>query len=194
MVMPNIQTLLSNLISGDDTLAEAAAVEIGTLGVDAIPDLQELHSSSDADIRWWVTRTLALITDSLASTLLLESLRDTDSAVRQCAALALKEQPTRAAIPDLIAALDDPDRLLSRLAADALIAAGGEAVPALIEILESGEQRSQGEAARALALIEDEQAIPVMFEVWERGSSLVQHWIEEGFERMGVGMTFFQPK
>ncbi len=175
-------------------MAEAAAIEIAAFGREALPALESLLASENADHRWWFTRTLALIADPRASTMLLESFQDTDVAVRQCAALALKEQPTPEAIPALIIALDDTDRLLSRLAGDALIAQGEVAVPALIEILEKGEQRQQGDAARALALIGDTRAIPVMFEVWERGSILVQHWIEQGFERMGVGMTFFNPE
>lgn len=192
--MPNLQPIISKLTSGDDALAEAAAIEIAAFGSEALPALESLLASENTDLRWWLTRTLALITDPRASTLLLESLQDADVAVRQCAALALKEQPTPEAIPALITALDDTDRLLSRLAGDALIAQGEAAVPALIEILEKGGQRQQGEAARALALIEDTRAIPVMFEVWERGSILVQHWIEQGFERMGVGMTFYHPE
>jgi len=182
------------LISGNDEQAEVAAVEIAAFGVDALPALEELHASTDVDNRWWVTRTLALITAPRASSVLLESLQDKDVTVRQCAALALKEQPTPKAIPLLIDALNDPDRLLSRLAADALIATGDAAIPSLLEILRNGEQRSQGETARALALIGDTRAIPVMFEVWENSSSLVQHWIEQAFERMGVGMQFFRPE
>ncbi len=195
--MSNLQDLISILISGEDEAedaAEAAAIEIAVFGNDALPALEELHASPKADSRWWATRTLALIADPRASTMLLESLKDTDPAVRQCAALAFREQPAPEAIPALVVALDDPDRMLSRLVADALIAAGDAAVPALIEVLKNGEQRAQGEAARALALIGDTRAIPVMFEVWENSSSIVQYWIEEGFRRMGVGMTFFTPE
>jgi HEAT repeat protein len=189
-----LESLIIDLVSGDDALAEAAATEIGKLGAVALPSLQELLASSDADVRWWATRTLALIADPRASALLLEGLGDPNMAVRQCAALALKAQPTPEAIPALIAALDAPDRLLSRLAGDALVAVEEAAVPALIETLEKGDQLAQGEAARALALIGDTRAIPVMFAVWEHGSALVQHWIEEAFDRMGVGMTFFSPE
>ncbi len=192
--MPNFQSLISNLISGDDDVAEATALEISAFGSDALPALKKLLSSENADHRWWATRTLALISDPQVSALLLESLRDPELEVRQCAALALKEQPMPEAIPKLIDLLSDTDRLLSRLAAEALISAGADAVPMLVETLQSGEQRAQGEAARALAIVGDTSAIPAMFEVWERSSSIVQHWIEEGFRRMGVGMTFFSPE
>ena len=192
--MPNFQTLISNLISGDDEVAEVAAVEISAFGPDALPAMGELLSSKSFDHRWWATRTLALISDPQAAAMLLESLRDPELEVRQCAALALKEQPTAEAIPELIALLSDADRLLSRLAAEALISAGVDAVPRLIETLQNGEPRALGEAARALAIIGDARAISTMFEVWEHSSSIVQHWIEEGFRRMGVGMTFFSPE
>lgn len=192
--MPNLQSLISNLKSGNDERAEAAALEISFAGKEAIPVLEELLDSADADQRWWATRSLAGIAAPEAHILLLRSLQDEDINVRQCAALALREQPVPEAIPALIAALDDPDRMLSRLAADALIAAGDASVAALIEVLENGEQRAQREAARALALIGDTRAIPVMFEIWEHSSAFVQYWIEEGFKRMGVGMTFFSPE
>ncbi|MBL6980860.1 MAG: HEAT repeat domain-containing protein [Anaerolineales bacterium] len=192
--MSNLQNLISNLISGNDEAAEAAAGEIAAFGADSLPALRELLSSENADHRWWATRTLALISEPQSSALLLESLRDLELEVRQCAALALKEQPTPEAIPALIATLGDQDQLLSRLAADALIAVGTESVPSLIEILKNGKQPAQGAAARVLAIIADTSAIPVMFDVWEGGSSIVQYWIEEGFRRMGVGMTFFNPE
>lgn len=191
--MSNLQSLLSNLISGDDEQAESAAHDLAAFGSEAVPFLQELLDSPDTDQRWWATRTLALIVDPQAVNLLLESLSDPDIAVRQCAALALKKQPVPDAIPKLIEAIDDPDQLLSRLATNALIASGAMAVPELVNLLEKGSQHAKGEAARALALIGDKRAIPAMFTEWEKGSSLVQYWIEEGFRRMGVGMTFFNP-
>jgi HEAT repeat protein len=191
--MNTTETLIKTLISGQDELAETAAIELAARGSEVLHALDDLLLSDDADTRWWGTRTLALIVDPRASVLLLKMLHDPDLAVRQCAALALKEQPTPEAIPALIAAIDDLDRMLSRLAADALISLGEAAVPALIELLEKGTPRAKGEAARTLALIGDRQAIPVMFAEWEQGSVLVQYWIEEGFKRMGVGMTFFLP-
>jgi hypothetical protein len=63
----------------------------------------------------------------------------------------------------------------------------------LINTLEKGTPAAQIEAARSLALIGDPKAIPALFDAWQDGSSLIQYWIEEGFERMGVGMQFFNP-
>jgi len=192
--MSKLQYLITLLISGSDEQAEKAAMEITHYGGDALPALIELLDSPDSDHRWWSTRTLALIDDPQASGLLLKSLQDPEIEVRQCAVLALKERPIPKAIPALIVAMDNPDRLLSRLAADALISVGESALPALIDVLEKGTPRAKGEAARALALIGDKEAIPVMFAEWEQCSALVQYWIEEGFKRMGVGMQFFSPE
>ena len=94
----------------------------------------------------------------------------------------------------MIKTLNDEDRLAARLAGDALISIGGPAVQPLIDVLEGDENGARVEAARALGLIGDTRAIPVMFAAWENGSALIQHWIEQGFEKMGVGMQFFNPE
>jgi len=193
--MPNLQSLISNLISGDDELAESAAVEIAAFGDETLPALKEILASpgADADTRWWATRALAEIADPEAAHLLRKGLHDPDLSVRQCAALALKEHASDENIPELLFALSDVDQLLRRLAAEALIAVGLGAVPSLIGVMENGPQTARLEAVRALAFIEDQSAIPILFEALDDDSTLVRHWAEEGLERMGVGMTFFAP-
>ncbi len=191
--MPNLQPLISNLISGDDELAEAAAIELVALGSGALPALKELLPSPDADTRWWATRALAGIAEPEAVLLLRKGLRDSDLSVRQCAALALKEQASAEAIPDLLAAMSDADPMLRRLAAEALVAVGSRAVPALLEVMQNGLPAARLEAVRALALVGDQAAISALFEALDDDSILVRHWAEEGLERMGVGMTFFRP-
>ena len=94
---------------------------------------------------------------------------------------------------DLIAALNDSDRLCASLAADALVSIGAAAVPALLAVLENGKPAARIEAARALALIGDTRAIPAFFKTLEGKSTLVEYWAREGLERMGVGMAFFKP-
>ena len=49
------------------------------------------------------------------------------------------------------------------------------------------------EAARALSEIGDTRAIPVLFKALEEGSVVLEYWASEGLEKMGVGMTFFEP-
>ena len=76
----------------------------------------------------------------------------------------------------------------------ALIKIGQEAIPLLIEALEHNPQaRVRANAARALALIADTSAIPALFRALEDESSLVQHWADQGLERMGVGQVYFKP-
>ena len=93
----------------------------------------------------------------------------------------------------MIATLGDTDRICAQLAADALIAIGDAAVPALLAIMESQTGIPRMEAARALAKIGDTRAIPALFAALDDDSALVRHWAELGLENMGVGMTFFNP-
>jgi HEAT repeat protein len=164
------------------------------LGETALPALFALLDSADPEKRWWALRVLAVIRHPEVPPRLRDALVDPDTAVRQCAVLGLSKQPITAAIPDLIAILGDEDRLLTRLAGDALIATGNQALPALIATLENGSQPAKIEAARALALIGDQDSIPALFKAWQHGSTLVQYWAEEGLDRLGVGMQFFRPE
>jgi len=194
VTLTDLQELLTALTSDDDVSAVAAVDEISAMGKEALPALFELLESSDPNKRWWAIRVLSAIPDPEVTTRLMKALHDPDYTIRQCAALGLSQQPNADSIPDLISTLDDDDRLAARLAADALIAIGGPSVTDLIQTLENGPQTSQIEAARALAVIGDTRAIPTMFSAWENGSALIRHWIEHGFERMGVGMKFFEPE
>ena len=189
-----IAQFLSDLISDDDARAVAAVDSLSALGKKALPSLRKMVRDPDPNRRWWAIRVMSAIPDPQVPACLCKALSDPDYTVRQCAALGLSQQPSVDSIPNLIKTLDDADRLVARLAADALIAIGGPAVTDLIQTLETGSQSSKIEAARALAVIGDARAIPVMFTAWEDGSALIRHWVEHGFERMGVGMQFFQPE
>ena len=192
-IMNQLKTLLSALISGDDRRAESAARQFAFQGADALPELQELLANIDPETRWWALRALAEIDLPQVPPLIQGALHDSDPAVRQCAALALRQQPTPQAVPDLTDCLDAEDRLLAHLAADALVAAGPDAVPPLLDIMENGPQLARLEAVRALALLEDQRAIPVLFHALDDQSALVTHWADQGLQRMGVGMAFFKP-
>jgi HEAT repeat protein len=206
-----VEDYLAELFSGDDVRAEQAAVKISRLPAGERPAslaaLEEALASPLAERRWWAARALAEIQDPLVPPLLAGLLSDEAAAVRQCAALGLRLQPDPQAVPALIQALSDPDPLAAELAADALAAVGGEAVPALLEVLTAGEQPDERpsrvpavpgrdtrlEALRALAAIGDPRAIPALFAALDEDSALMEHWASEGLERMGVGMTFFKP-
>jgi HEAT repeat protein len=49
------------------------------------------------------------------------------------------------------------------------------------------------EIARILALIGDTRAVPTLFHALDDDSALIRHWVDEGLERMGIGMAFFKP-
>lgn len=189
----NLDFLLSDLTGGDEGRAEAAARKLAEHGRAALPALAALLASPDPDRRWWAVRALAEIADPGVPALLGAALNDADAAVRQCAALALRRRPHPEAIPDLVRALGDSDRLLAHLAADALAAAGSPAVEPLIRVMEEGPATARTEAARALAKIADPRSIPTLFKTFDQDSALVEYWANEGLEKMGVGMAFFKP-
>jgi HEAT repeat protein len=188
--------LLAALTSGDETRAEAAAAELAVLlealQPQALAALHGLLASPQADQRWWAVRALATLPGDEITPLLLQALEDQDTSVRQCAALGLRQRPDPRAVPGLVRTLDDPDPLARRLAGEALEAIGSEAVPALLAVMESGSHAARLEAARALANIGDTRAIPALFAALD-DSALLEHWANEGLERMGVGMSFFSP-
>ena len=191
--MNRLQALQEAIARGDDEAAEAAVQALLNEGETAVPALLTFSRTDDPEARWWALRALAEIPHPAVPPRLQEALHDPDPAVRHVAALGLRHQPHKAAANDLIALLADPDRLLAHLAADALAAIGEAATPALITVLTEGTPAARIEAARALAQIGDKRSIPALFEALDSPSPFVEHWANEGLERMGVGMMFFNP-
>jgi HEAT repeat protein len=191
--MDALQAYLEAISQGDDQSAQGRLPALIRQGEAALERLTPLLNHPNPDIRWWVVRALAEIQADSAARLLIKSLGDEDVTVRQCAALALCRRPDIRAVPDLISTLGEPDRLLARLAGQALISLGPPAVPSLIEVMRGGPHIARLEAARALALIGDSRAIPVLFEALDDQSAYVGFWSDEGLDRMGVGMVFFKP-
>ncbi len=189
----SLDDLLNELLAGDEARAEAAARSLPAHGAAALNALAGLQNSPDAEARWWAARALAEFPAGQAAPRLAAALSDADLAVRQCAALGLCQRPAAAAIPALAQALASRDSLLARLAANALAAAGPLATPALTAILADPHHPARLEAARALALAADPQAIPVLYQICEEGSAWMEYWAGVGLERMGVGMVFFKP-
>jgi HEAT repeat protein len=187
-------SFLADLVSGDDARALNAVQKISSVGIEAIPKLVELLSGPEPDTRWWATCALSEIEHPDVIPLLRQALHDPDLAVRECAATGLRLHPDPVLIPDLIAAMKTPSLLLVRLAANALVAIGKEAVPALLDVMENGPQVSRVEATKALAEIKDLRTIEAFFNAIQNGDSpLVEYWADEGLERLGVGMSFFAP-
>jgi HEAT repeat protein len=201
--------ILNDLMSGDDSLAEAAVQRLlglpGEQQMAAITALQVSLASPDSDYRWWAVRALAELPSVQTQSLLVQALKDPDPAVRQCATLGLRQQIQRTPRQDLAAetidrlqpalldGLNDPDPLAARLAADALGAIGEPVVPQLLEFLEGSNQAARLLVVRSLAEIGDERAIPALMAALDEDSSLMEYWANEGLEKMGVGMTYFFP-
>jgi len=188
-----ISTITSEFTSGSDYRAENAAFELASAGLQNLTVFGQLLADQRVEVRWWAIRSLAEVQSPQVTPLLINSLSDPDLSVRQCAALALQHQPDPLAIPALIQLLDSTDQLLARLAGDALIAMGSDAVPALLEAMQEGNLKIRIEAARALGKIGDTRAIPELFKALDGESTLVEHWAGEGLERMGISMVFYQP-
>lgn len=191
--MPALDKLLADLTSGDETRAENAVPGLVELGEAAFPALRDLLNSTDADWRWWALRTLAQSSQS-RNEWLLPSLDDPTPEVRQAAALGLCSHPDEKAIRPLVRALSDEDSMTSDLARNALVEIGKPAVPALIDVPKDAPQRARINALRALAEIVDYSTIPTLMAALEEDSVMMQHWAEEGLERLGLNMVYIKPE
>lgn len=191
--MATLEQLLADLTSGDDARAEAAVPALTMHGTTAIDSLHDLQTSPLTDYRWWAARALAAFSQPQAHHFLVEALGDQDNSVRQCAALGLKHRPTLEALDPLIGQLGSKDQLLARLVSDALAELGAAAVPALAEAAQHPDPSVRIQAVRALALMEEPDAIGPMFKAIDDPSSLVTYWAEQGLDRLGIGMSFFNP-
>ena len=184
---------LANLQDCDDDQGEAIVQRIASLGETASAKLSQAYQSADAGLRWWIVRASAELPGQGMLALDLKALGDPDREVRHCAALALQQRASPEAVDALVACLGDNDSLLARLSANALVAIGKPAVPALVLSLQSAPAKVRMEAVRALALIGDTRCVPILFNLLEDESSIVEYWAAEGLERMGIGMSFFHP-
>jgi len=196
--------LLDDLTSGDEARAEAVPEPFVAMGEEAVPALLDLSHSSDVDTRWWALRVLAS-SPHLQTQWLVPFLNDPAPEVRQCAALGLAGKPDAGAVESLVHALSDDDSMVASLAANALVKTGGPAVPSLIEAVKRrpategsvegiGSQSQRIHALRALAEIRDHRAIPIMMQVMQEDSALLQHWAQEGLERLGLDMVYIKPQ
>ena len=191
--MPALNELLADLTSGDETRAENAVPGLVELGETAFLALRNLLDSTDADHRWWALRTLAQSPQSRTEWLL-PSLDDSAPEVRQAAALGLCSHPDEKAVRPLVRALNDEDSMTSDLARNALVEIGKPAVPALIDVPKDAPQRARINALRALAEIVDYSTIPTLMAALEEDSVMMQHWAEEGLERLGLNMVYIKPE
>jgi HEAT repeat protein len=189
----DLDQLLADLTSGDETRAENAVTGLVELGELALPALRGLLGSADADQRWWALCTLAQ-SPLVRTEWLLPLLDDPAPEVRQAAALGLCNLPDEVAIRPLVEALSDEDVLVSDLARTALVIIGKPAVPALMGVSKGALQRARINALRALAEIGDYAAIPSFMAALEDDSAMLGHWAEEGLDRLGLNMIYLKPE
>ncbi|PWH15938.1 MAG: hypothetical protein DDG60_04950 [Anaerolineae bacterium] len=189
--MTDWQTLLDDLASGDEARAEAAAIRLTVLPLSA---LEPLLRSENVDVRWWALRALAdFPTSEEVINRLVQALDDPSDEIRQCAALGLCHHPHLQAIAPLIGVLASADSMTAHLVRNALVAIGSPAVPALIELLQSGTPAARLEAVRALSEIGDPRAIPALMAVMQTDSALSTHWAKQGLDKLGLGMLYLKP-
>ncbi|MGE5248588.1 MAG: HEAT repeat domain-containing protein [Bacteroidota bacterium] len=187
--MPELNSLLADLLSGDESRGEAAVPGLAALGEEARAALLEAADSESADQRWWAVRALA----EAAPGELIQFLKDPAPEVRQAAALGLGASADGRSVPALIEALYDEDSMVGSLASNALVKAGQEAVPALLEVLKSAPQAVRIHALRALIELKDHRAIPAMLQMAGEDSAVISHWAQVGLERLGLNMIYIKP-
>jgi HEAT repeat protein len=190
--MTRLDDLLADLTSGDDVRAEKASAKLAALGEGAVPELLALTASEKPDDRWWAYCSLGQMIEAQPEWVI-PGLSDPSAEVRESAAMALCHHPSPKAIPCLVDALSDDDRMLATLATNALIGIGKESTLPLVDVISKGSPAAQIEAARALSEIRDGRAIPAFMAAMENGSEMVRFWSERGLENLGVGMVYFDP-
>lgn len=191
--MNDLESLLGDLLSGDEIRAEGAVAGLIALDELARPVLLDASRSATNDGRWWIVRALAEL-PSIRTVDLVPFLEDPAPEVRQAAALGLGAHPSEAAIPSLVRTLRDPDSMTAALAANALGKVGPASTPALLEVLTGdAPQTVRVLVMRTLAELKDHRAIRVMLKALDEDSALVQHWAREGLERLGLDMVFMKP-
>ncbi len=186
--------LLAELVSGNDERAEQAAIRLPAFGSTGIEALKPLLISNETDVRWWAVRALAGFEQLETIPELVAALEDESDEVRQAVAMALCHHPWPQAVPPLIRALSDPDTMTARLASNALARIGLEATPTLLDVLKTGTGSARLGAARALAEIKDPRAIPGLMQALESDSALLQYWVGNGLDKLGLGMIYLKPE
>lgn len=188
-----LKLFVERIAAGDDVQTEEAALALAHLGDAALPSLRDLVTDADSDRRWWAVRALAVVGTQAARELLIATLDDPDRDVRACAAHGLGELGVAEAVDGLVRRLADSSPFVCRVAADSLARIGTPAVPALIAALQEGQTLTRIGAARALSLIQPQDAIPALCAALDDPSATVTHYAEEALERMGVGLVLFRP-
>lgn len=127
----------------------------------AVEPLAALLTDPDPGVRWKAAEALGKL-GLPAVGALTERLRHEDADVRWMAAVALGEIGDPAAVPGLLAALDDPDTYVRSRAAVALAEVGEAALEDLIAAIHNGDERVRWGAAIALGKIGGDRAVEAL--------------------------------
>ncbi len=191
--MEDLHPLLHELNITDDEQVEQVHALLINYGEAALPVLNELLNSTDSEKRALAISALSHLHHPASQPALFRGLSDPYPIVRYSALLGLRRLPNLKTIPALVQFLCEEDPLPARLATDALIALGEDAIPALVETLERQHPHGRIGAARALASIDHEDVIqPLLMALGDR-SRLVDYWAREGLNQRGLGLVFFSP-
>jgi HEAT repeat protein len=191
--MASLNVLFADLISEDESRAEAAACGLAQLGETVFPTLGLLLQSSIVDQRWWAIRTLAQMREPPLNWLII-ALDDPSCEVREAAALAISAHPSENAVPGLIRALSDTEGMLGTLAMNALTEIGKPAIPALLEAYQSAQPKARIQIMRTMAEIQDQRAISLILKATDEDSAMLNYWAVEGIERLGLNMVYIKPE
>jgi len=124
------------------------------------------------------------ITNEIGYVFLAENLKDGEAQPEHTEELIIKRVPFIRAYK----------QVLNFKIKDALAVIGKPAVPFLIEISKDAPQTARINAMRALAEIVDFNAIPALMAALDDDSVMMQHWAEEGLERLGLNMIYLKPE
>jgi HEAT repeat protein len=139
----------------------------------------------EAVVRQAAARGLGNLGDSVAILALQSMLRDRDSIVRDAAGAALLKLG-EASIPGLIDMLRERDYRVQNATAGVLAQFGIQALPALIKTLRHRDWYARRGAVKALARLEDEQAVQELIERLGGDQKSVQREIAGALEQIGT--------
>ena len=135
----DLQKLVASANSQDEAARLAAIHELGTHGAEAVPALTKLLSSDAPTVRAYAAKALALIGPAAKSAAqgLVDLLADKDPAVRRqaIAAIGAIRPGPKVTIPLFAKLMQDSDPGVQLRVMQTVAAAGGAAVPGLIEAL-----------------------------------------------------------
>jgi len=187
----SLDRLLQAIDLDDDEAAEALISQLrrrdeaGMLAV-------IIGADEGSSRRWWGLRGLAAVGREAAVPMLVVAILNGDEGERAVAALALGHVHARAGeevrefLPLLALGLADESGLVRQTTADGLALCGEDAVPVLVEALESEHEGVRVRAAAALRKLQSMQAAGAMYQHLNDPNHLVRLYAYETLDAMGL--------